>query len=173
MRTRCILLVLVFGALAGRPAASQGAHDGNRPLYVGLVATTVPAAGAAVLLAASNSSGPGLALASAAAIFGPSAGDWSGGLTGRGLMFAGLRTGTLAVGLLGVAASCWDDCSSSEQSTSRAIGIATGVALAGLMAWDLATVPGAVRRHEERRVSVMPGFDPVRRTAALAVTVRF
>jgi hypothetical protein len=166
-----IAIALLFTALVMRPAAGQGA--GSRPLYVGLVATAVPAAGAAVLLSASNSTGPGLALASAAAILGPSVGDWSGGLTGRGLLFAGLRAGTAAVGLLGVAASCWDDCSEAQRQTSTTIGIVTGVALAGLMAWDLATVRGAVRRHEEQRVSVMPGYDLVRQAPALAVRVRF
>jgi hypothetical protein len=88
-------------------------------------------------------------------------------------MFAGLRAATAAGGFLGVALTCWDDCTDSEERTSTAIGVASSAALLGLVVWDLATVKGAVRRHEAQRVSIMPMYDPVRRSPGVMVRLKF
>jgi hypothetical protein len=169
---RIAIAVLLAAALA-RPAASQDSRTGNRAFYVGLVATAVPTAAGVALLSGHGSTAPGLMLASAGVILGPSVGDWSGGLTGRGLLFAGLRAATAAGGLLGVAATCWDDCSRSEERNATTIAVASSVVLAGLVAWDLATVKSAVRRHQERRMSVTPLYDSVRHGPGLVARVTF
>lgn len=169
---RRIAIAVLFAAAVVRPATGQSSRA-SRSFYVGLAATAVPTVAGVALLSGSGSTAPGLALASVGIILGPSIGDWSGGLAGRGLMFAGLRAATAAGGFLGVALTCWDDCTDSEERTSTAIGVASSAALLGLVVWDLATVKGAVRRHEAQRVSIMPTYDPVRRGAGMVVTVRF
>ena len=58
-------------------------------------------------------------------------------------------------------------------SASTTIAVASSVVLAGLVAWDLATVKSAVRRHQERRMSVTPLYDSVRHGPGLVARVTF
>lgn len=169
---RRIAIAALFAVAAVRPATGQSSRA-SRSFYVGVAATAVPTVAGVALLSGSGSTAPGLALASAGIILGPSVGDWSGGLTGRGLKFAGLRAAAAAGGFLGVALTCWDDCTDSEERTSTAIGVASSAVLVGLVVWDLATVKGAVRQHEAQRVSIMPMYDPVRRSPGVMVRLKF
>ena len=170
---RRIAIAALLAAVLVRPVTAQSGDAANQALYFGLAATVLPTAAGVAVLSGSGSNAPGLVVASAGVILGPSIGDWSGGLTGRGLMFAGLRAATVAGGLFGVALACWDECTSSEYRNATAIGVASSVVLAGLVVWDLATVKGAVRRHQARRVSVMPGYDRERRAPMLVVQMNF
>ncbi len=171
------LRLLVLGMiLCSTTLAAQhrdpGFDPGSGPLAAGIGTTVVPIiAGVAMMMAGKGDweHGPttgGFLLASGGLLLGPSIGDWAGGLGGRGFARFGLRTVALFGGLTAGVAASWNnnDSVGGAALVLGGLGIATGLAV-----WDLATLKGAVRRHNERAVSLMPILRPD--THALGVSV--
>ena len=166
---------LVLGLLlCTTPLAAQhrdpNFDPGAEPFHVGLSLTVAPiVAGVALMVAGKGDweQGPttaGFLLATGGLLLGPSAGDWVGGLGGRGFARFGLRTAALVGGFMGG----YSNNAGAEAAFLGGLGVAVGLAV-----WDLATVKGAVRRHQAKSVSLVPILRPDSHAVGVAVHLTF
>lgn len=186
LHTRALAFValLVLIAAVAPPALSQETVPDSSAVAtaqsaqtLGVLTTAIPVAVGGALLAAGiagNGGTPvsvGYLLASSGVIFGPSIGDWRGGLTGRGVGGMFLRMGFAWGGLLAAGIICLPDC---EDETATAVVLlgSQGVAF-GLAVWELATVKHRVIKDREARFSLTPTYSPETGSIGFAARLRF
>ena len=179
------IAVVVAVILACSPALMQGQRASESvALGRSLLGTIVPmGVGLAIVASARNDSPYGSAEAGAIGfvsfagglVVGPSLGYFYAGQPGRAWRGVGLRA--LGVGaLIAAAAASWDCHRHACESLGPAVLVGSAVTL-GSAIYDIATVRGAVRRHnrEAQRVSVRvaPTYSSQRRAAGVSVQLTF
>lgn len=169
---RSIVAALLLASLALTPAeAQQGPSTGSAQL-VGALSTAIPVGvGTALMIANDDAAAGGYLLASAGMVLGPMVGDIVGGLGSRAAV------GTLVRGGVWLGASYLLFTYANDESGSAEpylVGAIAGyAALTALAVWDIATIPGAMRKKQGTQVGVMPTWVPGARAPGLALRVEF
>jgi hypothetical protein len=107
-------------------------------------------------------------------VLGPAIGNWSGGLVARGFGGLAIRSALAAGALIVPFAICpgLDECSDAAGIGAIAAFVGGNVLLLAHAAYDLGSLPKAVRR-DRAGVVVSPVWHPSTRAAGLAVHVTF
>jgi hypothetical protein len=175
MRLALLLALLLPAPALAQEGDSAGPRDpGRTPVLVGVAATVVPIAVGATVLAATDNDALGFYTMYGGAILGPSIGNWSAGLVGRGFSGLLIRTGIAAAAVMGPFVVCpgLDECSDAAQAGALAVFVVGNAALLAHAAWDLGTLPKRARSRAAS-VSVAPTWDPVARGPGLRLRVGF
>lgn len=163
--------VLLASAALAPAAAQQGPTTGHAQL-VGALSTAIPVGvGTMLMVANDDAAAAGFLVASAGMVFGPMVGDIVGGLGTRagvgtivrGGVWFGASTLLLAYGM--------DETGDAEPYLAGAI--AGYAALTALAVWDIATIPGAMRKKQGTQVGIAPTWVPGARAPGLALRVEF
>lgn len=167
-----VLAALLFASPALHPvSAQQGPSTGTAQL-VGALSTVIPLGiGGALMLANDDAAAAGFLLASAGVVLGPMVGDIVGGLGSRAAI------GTLVRGGVWAGASyllfTWGNDESGSAEAYLVGAIAGYAALAGIAVWDIATIPGAMRKQRGMQVGITPTWVPGTGAPGLALRVEF
>jgi hypothetical protein len=169
---RTIVAALLLTAPTLTPAAAQQGPSTGTAQLAGVLSTAIPVGvGTALMIANDDAAAGGFLLASAGMVLGPMVGDIVGGLGARAAV------GTLVRGGVWVGASYLLFAYANDESSSPEpylVGAIAGyAALTGLVVWDLATIPGAMRKRQGTQVTIAPTWVPAARAPGLALRVEF
>jgi hypothetical protein len=163
---------LLLASLALEPAAAQQGPSTGSAQLAGALATAIPVGvGTALMIANDDAAAGGYILASAGMVLGPMVGDIVGGLGSRAAV------GTLVRGGVWLGASYLlfkygnDESGNAEPYLVGAI--AGYAALTALAVWDIATIPGAMRKKRGTQVGIAPTWVPATGTPGVALRVEF
>jgi len=172
-----ILACVPARAQAQRPSESVAL---NRSLW----GTIVPIGLGLAMAASSGNEGPngnaeigalGFVSFTGGLVVGPSLGYFYAGQPGRAWLGVGLRTLGFG-GLIAAVAASWD-CYGAECAKARAAAAVGSALTLGWVIYDIATVRGAVRRHNEVAqgvsVRVAPTYSSRRHAAGVSVQLTF
>lgn len=174
---RLALLATLFlpsSTLAQVDDSLRAKDPGRVPAIIGVATTLAPIATGAVILAASDADAAGFLTMYGGAILGPSIGNWSAGLVGRGFAGFAIRSAIATATVYAPFAVCpgLDECTDAQGIGALAVFIAGNAALLAHAAWDLGTLPKQARRRAAS-VTVAPTWHRSTNAPGLAVQVVF
>jgi len=169
---RAIVAALLLASPALAPAAAQQGPSTGSAQLTGILSTAIPVGvGTALMIANDGAVEAGFLLASAGMVLGPTVGNIVGGLGARAAVGALARGGVWLGASYLLFAYGNDESGNPEPYLVGAV--AGWAAVTGLAVWDLATIPGAMRKQRGTQVSIAPTWLPAARAPGLALRVEF
>ena len=167
-----LLSALLFASLVPTTVAAQQGTSAGTAQLVGALSTAIPVGvGGVLMLTSDDAAAAGFLVASAGMVLGPTIGNITGHLGTRAVV------GTLVRGGLWLGASyllvLWGNDETGSAEAYLAGSLAGYAALTGIAVWDIATIPGAMRKRGAAQVGVTPMWMPATRAPGLALNVKF
>lgn len=171
MRPTLVAALLLASLAPTTVVAQQGPSAGTAQL-AGALSTAIPVGvGGVLMLASDDAAAAGFLVASAGMVLGPAVGNLTGHLGTRAVV------GTLVRGGLWLGASyllvLWGNDETGSAEAYLVGSLAGYAALTGIAVWDIATIPGAMRKRGGAQVGITPTWMPATRAPGLALNVRF
>jgi hypothetical protein len=167
-----ILAAPLLASLALRPTVAQQGPSTSHAQLVGVLSTAIPVGvGTALMIANDDAAAAGFLLASGGMVLGPMVGNIVGGLGTRAAVGTLVRGGVWFGASALLLAYGFDETGDAEPYLGGAI--AGYAVLTGLAVWDIATIPGAMRKQRGTQVGIAPTWVPSAGAPGLALRVEF
>jgi hypothetical protein len=165
-------MALLLAVPALTPAAAQQGPSPGTAQLAGLLSTAIPAGvGTALLVASDDAGAAGFLIASGGMVLGPMVGNIVGGLGTRAAVGTLIRAGVWLGATSLLVGYGLDETGDAEPYLVGAI--AGYAVLTGLAVWDLATIPGAMRKRQGAQVGLMPTWVPAAGAPGVALRLEF